>query len=160
MPDNPYSPPRAELSGGPPQRKRGSRLQAVIVGCVVDFVGTTLFGVVASFVFGIALATGGMSGEDIARALNASAVFQIFSFVSGMAFTVLGGFVAARIANYLEYRTALWVGFIGLVIGELILGMSAQSSYPAWSRLLGDLLIMPAALFGANLKVKRFGKGQ
>ena len=158
MADNPYSPPQAEVSDRPPGR-RGSRLKAVIVGCVVDFFGTTLFGVVVTFLLGIGLGAKELSSEELARQIVNSPLYQAFSLGYGMAFTVLGGFVAARIANYLEYRTALWVGFIGLVIGELLVGASPDAIYPTWSRIVGDMLIMPAALFGANLKVKRFGKG-
>ncbi|HTP96298.1 MAG TPA: hypothetical protein VMK05_10625 [Burkholderiales bacterium] len=157
--NNPYSPPGTEVADGPPRPPRGSRLKAVVIGCLVDTIGTTLFVIASSFAISVALALGGMPTESIARTLADSPAYQLFSFVAGMSFTVLGGFVAARIANYLEYRTALWVGFIGLVLGELMFSTSPDPAAPLWTRIMGDLLIMPAALFGANLKVKRYGKG-
>jgi|ERR1043166_16283 hypothetical protein len=137
---------------------RGSRLKAIAAGCLVDIGGSLLFGVVLMLLLGITLGLLGVRPEMIQhkRVFNSPA-FELASVLYGTAFTVLGGYVAARIANYLEYRTALWVGVISLLFGEVMQPLNPD--YPMWARLVGDLIVIPAALFGASLKVKQCGKG-
>jgi hypothetical protein len=64
---------------------------------------------------------------------------------------VLGGYVAARVANQREYYHALLTGVVVLVFGELMIGMSSED-YPLAYRVIGDLLAVPAALLGGHLR--------
>ena len=69
-----------------------------------------------------------------------------------MSFTVLGGFVAARTANHREYWHAFLTGLAVLILGEIMIGFSADT-YPLSYRLIGDLLTLPAALLGGHIRL-------
>jgi hypothetical protein len=45
------------------------------------------------------------------------------------------------------------LGLCSLAFGELMLRVLAVSDYPEWSRLVGNLLVIPVAFFGGHLRV-------
>ncbi len=147
---NPYTPPGSPV-GDPPDSRRRSTLGAVVLGFLVDTVGTILFQVIAAFAFGLALASSGVAPPDIAAAIDESLGFRLFSMIGGMGFTVLGAYVGARFANHAEYATAFAVGVASLLFGEAML-LTIPNDLPLWQRLLGDLLVIPAAVVGGHLR--------
>ena len=148
---NPYTPPGSPVKDPPDARHRSS-LGAIALGFLVDVAGTMVFSVVLAFVAGIALAAGGASPEQAARVIEGAPGFQLLGLVGGMGFTVLGGYVAARFANHSEYANAFAVGVASLVFGEAMMIAFGQE-LPLWLRLLGDLLVVPAAVLGGHLRV-------
>ena len=54
-------------------------------------------------------------------------------------------------ANHLEYRHGLIVGVIVLVIGEIMVS-GDPTGMPLSIRIIGHLLVVPAALLGAHLR--------
>jgi len=152
MPD-PYTPPGAPV-GDPPEARRRSALLAVVIGFFVDVGATMIFGVALAIVGGVGLAAGGASPEAIDAIVDRSAGFQLMGLTGGLACTALGGYVAARFANHAEYANAFAVGLASLVFGEVMLAIQPQD-YPAWLRLLGDALVIPAALVGGHLRAQR-----
>jgi len=149
MNENPYSPPSAPLGDRGPQRT-GATWKAVLFGVTTDLVGTTLAGVVLLVVFSSRLVTQGQAPEEIGQLLLQSNEYLFVSLAVGLAFTGLGGYVAARVANHREYLHALIVGVIVLVIGEIMIS-SDPTGMPLSIRIIGDLLVVPAALLGGHL---------
>ncbi len=147
---NPYTPPGSPV-GDPPDSHRRSTLGAVVLGFLVDVGGTIVFQIAAAFAFGIVLASSGVAPPEIASAIEQSLGFRLFSMVGGMGFTVLGAYVGARFANHAEYATAFAVGVASLLFGEAML-LTVPNDLPFWQRLLGDLLVIPAALVGGHLR--------
>lgn len=145
MNENPYSPPLADRGKPGPRR---SSLTAVAAGLTADVMGTFLFGMLATLTFGWVL-SGGAPPEEMARALAASTGYQVFSVVSGLAFTALGGYVAARVANYRELYHGLLLGIATLATGEVLIVM-LSADLPLWQRLGHDLLAIPVAIIGAR----------
>jgi hypothetical protein len=156
MSSDPYLPPGAPL-GDRDDRNRGSTLWAVFLGVLTD-VGGSIAG-------GIALTAllPGMSEPGPGSAPSQLPVpgdgYLWLSLLVGLCFTGLGGHVAARVANNREYYHALLVGVASLVIGELMIAMTNEA-YPLAHRLIGDLLVIPAALVGGHLRRKQKTQGR
>ena len=150
MPD-PYTPPGSPV-GDPPDARRRSSILAVVLGFFTDIGATMIFGLVLAIVGGAGLSVGGASPEAIDAIVERSAGFQLLGLAGGLACTALGGYVAARFANHAEYANAFAVGVASLVFGEAMLAIQPQD-YPIWLRLLGDVLVIPAALVGGHLRM-------
>jgi hypothetical protein len=152
MPDNPYRPPATRISGAEGERF-GSPIKAIIVGLAIDIGGSVVGGTILVVAWGIMLGAGGASPEEVSQYFHESSTFQWVSLSAGLAFTALGAYVAARIVNRSEYRIALMLGLCSLAFGELMLRLLAATDYPEWSRLVGNLLVIPVALLGGHLRV-------
>jgi hypothetical protein len=150
MSDNPYTPPSAPVSDRDPERT-GATWKAVLFGVTTDLFGTTIAGMVLLVLFSGMLVAQGQAPEDITPMLLQSNQYLFLSLLVGLSFTVLGGYVAARVANHLEYRHGLIVGVIVLVIGEIMVS-GDPIGMPLSIRVIGDLLVVPAALLGAHLR--------
>ena len=149
MSDNPYTPPNAPVDGREAERV-GATWKAVLIGVTTDLLGTTIAGVVLVVFFSGMLVAQGNQPEQIGARLLESSAYQIVSLMVGLAFTALGGYVAARVANHHEYRHALIVGAIVLVIGEVLIS-SDPTGMKLSLRVIGDLMVIPAALMGAHV---------
>jgi len=150
MSNNPYTPPSAPVRDRQPEGA-GSTWKAVTFGVLADIAGTFLAGIVLLVVLGSVLVSRGASPEELDRALMQSDAYLMLAGVVGLGFTVLGGYVAARVANQREYYHGLLTGVVVLAFGELMTNLSPEG-YPLAYRIIGDLLAIPAALFGAHLR--------
>jgi len=153
MPENPYQPPEAPVVGVHSDERFGSPVKAILVGLVVDIGGSIVGGTILAIAWGILLGAGGASGEEIDRFFRESHTFQWATLCTGLGFTGLGAYVAARIANRAEYRFALMLGLCSLALSELMIRLFASGDYPEWTRLVGTLLVMPVAFVGGHLRV-------
>ncbi len=149
MPD-PYTPPGSPV-GDPPDSRKRSSLLAVVLGFLVDVGATMIFGIVLGIVAGVGFAAGGATAPGIDAMVERAPAFQLLGLAGGLACTALGGYVAARVANHSEYANAFAVGLASLVFGEVMLLVQPQD-YPLWIRLLGDALVIPAAIVGGHLR--------
>jgi predicted cobalt transporter CbtA len=146
---NPYQPPGSRVADG--EGKRGSTWAAVLAGLAADVGGTFAGGIVVSFVLGVVLAIGGMPPEEMDGYMSGSAGYQVFSLLFGLAFTVLGGYVAARVANYRELWHGMLLGIASLAFGEIFIAMF-DPGVQVWQRIAGFLLAVPAGIYGASLR--------
>jgi hypothetical protein len=148
MSQDPYQPPTAPVRDVDRGRRR-STLRAVFLGALADIGGTIVAGMVLALLLpGLAAP---VPNADPSIPAAPSVGFQWFSLLVGLCFTALGGYVAARVADRREYFHAVLVGVVSLVLGELMVGMSPEG-YPLAQRLVGDLLVIPAALLGGHLR--------
>jgi hypothetical protein len=122
MTDDHYKPPATSVEDAP--RPPGPPLVAVLVGLVVDVGGTLLTGILFTLIFTILRASDGGSAADVETALAAlgsDTGFRAVSGIVGLSFSVLGGYVCARIARRNEYRLAgvqaLLTTFVGHALG-------------------------------------------
>jgi len=96
----------------------------------------------------------GMSDEQYRSAmlvLIQDARFLTFVLVFGTASTVLGGYLAARLARSVPYFNALAFGVLGLTVSAL----TAATDVPAWFNVIGFGLTLPAALLGGHIAKMR-----
>jgi hypothetical protein len=148
--NNPYTPPGSPVRD-PPNAKRRSIIGGVLLGFFTDIAGSMFFWFIAASLFATLTGEEGMTPEQLAAALDESVAFQLISLAGGLALTAVGGYVAARFANHAEYATAFAVGVASLVFGEAAL-LAFPHNLPVWLRLLGDLLVVPAALIGGHYR--------
>ena len=150
MSDNPYTPPSAPVHDRDAERT-GATWKAVLFGVTTDLFGTTVAGMVLLVLFSGMLVAQGQTPEQISPILMQSDGYLFVSLVVGLSFTALGGYVAARTANHQEYKHALIVGVIVLILGEIMVS-SDPTAMPLSIRVIGDLLVIPAAMLGAHLR--------
>lgn len=130
-------------------RMHGINLRAIILASLavfgVDILSTSLL---------LSLFIGPELGPDITNEQIQAAMevllqdgrYLTSTLILGTASTILGGFLAARLARTVPYFNALAFGVLGLVISLLSLGDS-----PVWFKAIGLTLTLPAALLGGYL---------
>jgi hypothetical protein len=84
--------------------------------------------------------------EAAMRALMQDRRYLTCALMFGTASTVLGGFLAARLARAVPYFNALAFGVLGLIFSVF-----ATGDVPAWFKVIGFGLTIPAALLGGHL---------
>ena len=145
----PYEPPKARVADKDAGKTRPTWV-AVAIGLAVDVLGTELFSVVASFILGVSMAIQGATQEEIMQSFSAMP-FRIFFFISGLIFTLIGGYVAARVAKNREYLHGLYLGIASLITSALLIAL-LDSQTPLSFDLAYMVLAVPAALTGAHLR--------
>ena len=121
---NPYTAPEAKLAD--PAPRPGSPYKAVALGLLADFGGTFALSVAVALVYGITLAGSGATPEEIEAASKAASTpaswtFYVIAFGGG-GFSVLGGYVCARIAGQSEYTLGVILAAISMVLGVVLGG--------------------------------------
>lgn len=119
------------------------------IDIVSNFVLISLFGGPA---FG-----SGMTDEQMRRALQVlfqDARYLTFALIFGTASTVLGGYLAARLARAVPYFNALAFGVFVLTISALTSG-----DLPMWFKVMGFGFTLPAALLGGHIAKVRMQTG-
>jgi hypothetical protein len=146
---NPYAPPEATVQDQP--SKPGSAFKAIALGLVVDIGGSLIGTVLLALVYGVALGAAGVKREDIAAAMQASATDSWFFYVGmlvGLGFSVLGGYVCARIARRSELKLGAILAALSAISGLALAGDEQQ---------LGTLLSLTLLGVGAVLAGARLG---
>lgn len=90
-----------------------------------------------------------MSSEAI-EALSQEFAPLCYSVFFGTISTIAGGYIAAKYGGLAPYKNAAVIGVSGLVFGVL-----SMDSFPLWFNVIGFISVIPAALFGAYLMVKK-----
>jgi hypothetical protein len=146
---NPYAPPEATVKDLP--AKAGSAFKAVALGLGADIGGTFLAGIALALIYGVVLGASGASTEEIVASTKAigtdSWLFYAGALV-GLAFSVLGGYVCARIARRDEMKLGAILAGLSALIGVLFSGEAYQ---------LGTLISLTLAGIGAVMIGARLG---
>ena len=149
------SPPGSKLAAPRAREHRRPILLAALAGLVVDIGATFISGSIAAVM--LALSVGATDGSSSAlQELLGSSGWLFFNLVLGTACTVLGGYVAARIANQRELLCGLALGALNLVASEAMLGLSdLTESYPIGLRIASIIVVMPAGIVGGWLRKRQ-----
>jgi uncharacterized membrane protein AbrB (regulator of aidB expression) len=124
-------------------------LKAILIAAVSMFILDLISGVLLLPFFADINVLDGASAEQIEQAIKAislSNTYLISAFICGTITTILGGFLAAKIAKKYPYFNAAAFGVIGIVIGLVL-----SSDVPLWFEIIGYLSTLPAALYGGHL---------
>ena len=149
---NPYAPPEASVQDLP--SKPGSALKAIALGLAVDVGGSLVAAIILAAIYGAVLAATGVPREDIAAVMQASATDSWFFYIGslvGSSFSVLGGYVCARIARRSEMKLGAILAAMSAVSGFFLGGDEMQ---------LGTNLSLTLLTFGAVLVGVRLGLGK
>ncbi len=148
MNDNMYSTP--ESAGNESADRRGSPVKAVVVGVFTDIGGTMVFVIIVGIVVAVYMSSQGASQAEIEESfsgLSLTSGLGLFMAASGLLFSVLGGFVCARIARHNELVLGAAVGAVSSSLGVL-LGNQAESTMES---VVLAVLTCAAALAGAAI---------
>src|SRR3954466_11860392 len=129
----------------------GSAFKAIWIGLVVDIGGSLIGTVLLALVYAAALGAAGVKHEDIAATLQASngdSWFFYAEILVGLGFSVLGGYVCARIARRVELKLGAILAALSAISGLAIAGDEQQ---------LGTLLSLTLLGIGAVLVGARLG---
>ena len=123
-------------------------IKAIIVGWLVDTVGTFIAGVFIGIIASVIMASKGIEADRIADELSASRFLLNIPLFVGFSFTFIGGYVAAFIAKTDEIKHAFLVGVLSLLISFLF--TLAQTTDPSGYFIL--LFVIPFAILGGYLR--------
>ena len=127
-------------------------LQAILIGCLVDWLGTLAFDLFFVITTGMTAMLRGLSLKETEVALTEwyhSVPGIGFSLLCGLGFTLLGGFVAAKMANADNLLNSALVGVVGILLGLiLIFEVFPNSEIPKAISFLSILLSIPVSILG------------
>ena len=143
---NPYAPPQAALKDAPPGA--GSAIKAVTLGLLADIGGTFAATIVLMVIYGIVLGASGAGVEEITAAADFASTDSWLFYLSaavGLAFSVLGGYVCARIARRNEMKLGAVLAAISAVSGLVLAGDTYQLGTLLSLTLAGIIAVMLGA---------------
>jgi uncharacterized membrane protein AbrB (regulator of aidB expression) len=152
--ENPYKPTAAALRD-PPKPPR-SPLVAMIAGIAVDFGGTILSTLLIGIVYGLTLVGRGMAPDQLEQAfadVDPGSGYFIVSTVVGGAFSLLGGYVCARLVRRNERKVTAILALVNGGLG-LLLSLASDDLNPLLD--FGAILLTVAAnMAGGELGRRR-----
>lgn len=131
-------------------------IRAVILATLAVLGVDILSGMVLTQVFGGPGFDSNLSQDEIRRAyevLMQDVRYLTLGMILGTASTVLGGYLAARLARSMPYFNALAFGVLGMLIS-----MIGTGDLPMWFKILGLILSLPAAVLGGHIAKLRMSK--
>lgn len=148
----PYDPPQP-FDRGRHLFGSGFKPRAVLGGFVADVVASFALTLATTFLFAVKWASEGLSEQEIEERISQSASSDELLaavFLAGLAGSVLGGYVAGRIARDGVLAHAALVGGVGALLG-LVTQTLAPGDLPEWYSIGSYVLSVPAALLGGWL---------
>lgn len=133
-------------------------VRAVILASLAVFGIDIVSGFLLINLFGGPALSSGMTDDQMRTALQVlfqDARYLTFALICGTASTVLGGYLAARLAHAVPYFNALAFGALALTVSVMTAG-----DVPTWFKVMGFGLTLPAALLGGHLAKLRMQSGR
>jgi hypothetical protein len=149
---DPFRPPRTDIDA--PDVERGPAVKALVLGALVDFGGSTVASVLFFAMYGAYLGSTGGTAEDLGAAMDASqgqSPMQMLLNMVGCLFSVLGGYVCARVAKHAEYRLGAVLAVLTVALGYVIAGGDDGSGLLA----IYSALTVAAVMVGSHLGAVR-----
>ena len=125
------------------------KFKAIIAGAIVDNVGTLFL----MLFLMTALLSQGLSQEDVvARMKTVSG--ELLSLLIGLGCTVLGGYVAGRMAGKAEVLHGALVAGAGMLMALFL----REGGVPTWYDIIGFGGMLPAGMLGGHSAGQRRGQ--
>lgn len=127
--------------------------KGIIVAALLVLVLDTIAGIgMMAFMGGSAFKEGMTEQQtnDVIAALTLNTNLLLGSVILGTFATIVGGYVAARLAKKEPLLNAGVIGVLGIILGVLL-----AENYPLWFNVLGFVSVLPAALLGGHLARSR-----
>jgi len=142
---NPYSAPGSRID--PVPAMKGSSVKAIVLGVLIDIGGSAAISILLMLAYGFIAAADGDSSEAITRLgeLRQNSWPWIASSVIGLGFSVLGGYVCARIARQRELLLGCILAAISTTFGLIV----SASYYSAAMNLLLAVASVASIMVGA-----------
>ena len=154
MPTNPFEPPESHTDRSP-REPAGPRspFSAVMLGLLVDVGGSLAVGIVASVAYARQLHDEGMPDDQIREAMQAiphDSALYMGALLVGIALSVLGGYVCARVARTREYRAGLMLAATSALFSLVLGGSSDGAGMTALLTVTGIACNLLGVKFGAD----------
>ncbi len=120
---------------------------AIVSGWAVDTVSSLLFGGIIGAIVG----SDGASEDEVIARMTASPGLVASTFVLGLAFTGIGGYVAASLAQQRRIAHAAAVGALSLLT-SLAFSLLGPTDLPYAFQIAGIALTIPVAALGGWLR--------
>ena len=127
-------------------------IKAIAIAFSAEVGADFIISFIVFYLFGHALMTPEMSQaefEKVQQAVFDTTAYLPCMFVLGTATTVLGGYLAARLARRIPYYHGLAMGVVGLAFS---LALWRQDMI--WLDYVGLVITIPASIFGAHVARK------
>lgn len=128
---------------------RAINFRAVILATLAVFGIDIVSGFALMAVYGAPAFTPEMTDAELKAAvdqLTQNSGYLRWALLLGTASTVIGGYLAARLAGSVPYFNALAFGVIAMLVSTL-----STADLPMWFRAVGLSITIPAALFGGHI---------
>lgn len=128
-------------------------IKAIFIGFASDFAASTIFGIALSFFMAVVLAIKGYKDAELETQLISlldGTTYRILSLIVGLGFTMMGGYLAGRIAKSGEYFHSGAVGLLNVFFGLFFIGL-----YFTWYSVIAFSLVFPAAIIGGDMARKK-----
>jgi len=162
MPHDPFRPPATNVDA--PDVQRGSAAKAIVLGALTDIGGSMLAGIIFYLLYGIYLGATGNSIEDMGKPLSmADASNSPMGFLMNMVgclFSVLGGYVCARIAKHSEYRLGVILAVVTVSLGFLMMAGGETDPLAGIYSLLTVAAVMVGSHLGARTNRRERAQGK
>ncbi len=132
-------------------------VRAVVVGALVDTIGTLIVGLL--FDAAVSAAYASPSADALAAMVYHSVPLQLAQLALGLALTAIGAYVAAHLAKKEPLLHAFAVGVISTGVGFIFV-FSAPEGAPFWAEAAGLILTIPAAFLGGEIRLVIAGGGR
>ena len=132
---------------------RGSPVKGMALGLAVDVGGSMLAAFLLFFTWAIWLGASGLDAEAITQAMvenDPASGVSLIGYVVGTAFSWLGGYVCARVAQETELRCAAVVATISAA-----LALAMGTALPLPLHLLLTVLTIAAVMLGGWMGAQR-----
>jgi hypothetical protein len=132
---------------------RELRAWPILVGSLVDNLGTTLWGMAYLVLRGVPLIDGEAAETQAAidRVMQSTPDAAAMLFI-GTAFIVLGAYAAGRLAGAGEIVNGIAVSVISLVIG-IASQAGSTGTEPLWYLIIGYTVVLPAGWVGGRIAI-------
>lgn len=127
------------------------KLKAVIIGAVVDNAGTLFI----MTLLATALVSTGLSQDEVMGRMKSTSGL-LLGLILGLGCTLLGGYVAGRMAKQTEVLHGALVAVLGMVVALIFW----DKSVPAWFDILGFAAMLPTGMAGGRLAQQRRRTGE
>lgn len=154
MSTNPFEPPESDSRRSPREPEPAaprSLFAAVMQGLLVDVGGSIAVGIVTMHLYALQLRAEGVPEDQLRgamRALPHDSALYMSTLLLGIALSVLGGYVCARVARRGEYRAGLVMAATSTLVG-LLLGQAESDP--------GMAALLVVTGFACNLLGVKFG---
>jgi hypothetical protein len=121
------------------------KFRAIIVGAIADNAGTLLL----MTLLAAALVSSGLSQDEVMTRMK-STNGLLLGLIIGLGCTVMGGYIAGRMAKGSEIFHGALVALAGMIIALIF----RESGTPLWFEILGLVGMLPAGMAGGYLAQK------
>jgi hypothetical protein len=126
------------------------RVIALIAGLATDLIGTIIVSAVVTFAFLMLPSSSGQRLETFLQTLLSDPLFLAIGYAVGIAFTLLGAYIVARMSRPYSMLNTLIFG----VISTLLI-VFFGSMYPVWYNVLSILTVIPVSLVPGYLLARQ-----